>query len=59
MKYEEALNGTDGNKCKVEFDNKHEQMVKHKVWEVDPRLKVPKGIKPIDSTFACKKKRKE
>ena len=27
MKYEEDLNGPDGNKWKVEFDNEHEQIV--------------------------------
>lgn len=56
MKYDEAINGPDGKAWAEEIDNEHERMVKNKAWEVVKREDVPKGMKIIDSTWACKKK---
>ena len=56
LKYEEALSGPDVEKWAKEFDKEHERMVTHKTWIAVPRSSVPKGIKLIDSTWACKKK---
>ncbi len=57
MKYEEAINGPDGDAWKAEIDNEHERMVKNEAWEVVQRKDFPPGgVKPINSTWACKKK---
>ena len=56
MKYNQAINGPDGEAWKEEIKNEHERMVKHKVFEVIDRADLPEGAKAIDSTWACKKK---
>ncbi len=56
MKYKEAITGPDAEEWKKEFDKEHEKMVKHKTWEAVPRSEKPMGVKPLDSTWACKKK---
>ena len=56
MKYEEAVSGPDGKEWEEEIDNKHARFTKNKVCKVVPRNQVPKGVKPLDTTWACKKK---
>ncbi len=56
MKYEQAIKGPDAEAWKVEIDNENDQMVKNKVFKVVKRKKLPKNAKPINSTWACKKK---
>ena len=53
---DEAINGPDGEAWKVEIENEHARMVKNGVFEVVKRSDLPAGVKPIDSTWACKKK---
>ena len=56
MKYEEAITGPDAEEWKKEFDKEHKRMVKHNTWVAVPRSEKLKGGKPLDSTWACKKK---
>ncbi len=55
-KYEEAINGPDGKSWAKEIKNKHNNMVKNDVWEPVKKSSLPKGIKVIDSTWACKER---
>ena len=59
MKYNEAINGPDGQAWKEEIQNEHDRMVKNDVFEVKLRSEMPEGAKTIDSTWACKKKSSE
>ncbi len=56
MKYDEAINGPDGEAWKVEIEKEHKRMVKNGVFEVVSREDLPKDVKPIYGTWACKKK---
>lgn len=56
MKYDEAISGPDGEAWKIEIDNEHNRMVKNEVWDAVRKADLPAGVKPIDSTWACKKK---
>ena len=56
VKYEEAINGPDGEAWQAEVDNEHNRMVKSKVWVAVDKTDLPPGTVPIDSTWACKKK---
>jgi hypothetical protein len=58
MKYKEAINGPDGKAWEKEIENEHERMVKNNAWEPVKKSLLPKGAKVIDSTWACKKKKK-
>ena len=56
MKYEQAINGPDGEAWKIEIDNEHDRMVKNGVFEVVERNYLPAKTRPIDSIWVCKKK---
>ena len=56
MKCKQAIKGPDAEAWKVEISNEHDPMFKNKVFEVVKHKDLPKGAKPIDSTWACKKK---
>ena len=56
MKYQEAVNGPDGEAWREEIENEHDRMVKNNVILPIDRKDLPEGVKPIDSTWACKKK---
>ena len=56
MKYEEAINGPDGEAWKAEIINENERMKKNEVFEVIDKDDLPPGTKLIDSTWVCKKK---
>ena len=56
MKYDQAINGPEAEAWKAEIENEHDRMVKNKVFQEVQRKDLPHGAKPIDSTWACKKK---
>ena len=56
MKYEEAVNGPDGEAWNAEVENEHGRMVKNKAWVAVNKSERPPGTIPIDSTWAMKKK---
>ena len=56
MKYEQAINGPDDEAWTIGIDNEHDRIVKNGVFEVVERNKLPARTRPIDSTWACKKK---
>ncbi len=56
MNYKEAINGPDGVRWKAEVENKYQQMLTNKVFEVVLRKDLPTGTKIIDSVWAMKKK---
>jgi hypothetical protein len=56
MNYKEAINGPDGVRWKAEVENKYQQMLTIKVFEVVLRKDLPTGTKIIDSVWAMKKK---
>jgi len=56
LKYDQAINGPDTEACKAEIDNEHDRMVKNKVFQVMQCDDLPERAKPIDSTWAYKKK---
>ena len=56
MKYEEAINGPDGEAWKAEVEKEHGRMVKNKAWVAVDKADLPPGTIPIDSTWAMKKK---
>ena len=56
MTYDQALASPDAEAWKVEIENKHDQMTKHKVWKAVPKSSIPKGTKLMDSTWTMKKK---
>ena len=56
MKYDQAINGPDGEAWKEEIEHEYERMEKHGVFQAIDRSDLPPGVKPIDSTWACKKK---
>ena len=56
MKFKEAINGPDGEAWRLEIENEHKRMLEMNVFEVTDRSALPPGVKPIDSTWACKKK---
>jgi hypothetical protein len=56
MKYEEANNEPDRKIWEKEIENEHERMVENDAWEPVKKSLLPKGIKVIDNTWACKKK---
>ena len=45
MKYNQAINGPDGEAWKKEIKNEHERMIKHKVFEVVDRAICPRARK--------------
>ncbi len=55
-KYNEAINGPDGKAWEKEIENEYDRMVKSNTWEPVKKSLLPKGMKVIDSTWACKKK---
>jgi hypothetical protein len=56
MNYKEAVNEPDGVHWQAEVENKSQQMVAHKVFEVVLCKDLPAGTKIIDSVWAMKKK---
>ena len=56
MKYDQAINRPEAEAWKAEIENEHDRMVKNKVFQEVQRKDLPPGAKPIDSTWACKKK---
>ncbi len=56
MKYQAAIDGSDGEEWKEEIKNKHNCMLKNEVFEAVERSELPNGAKFINSTWACKKK---
>ena len=57
MKYDQAINGPEAEAWKAEIQNEPDRMVKkNKVFQEVHRKGLPPGAKPIDSTWACKKK---
>ena len=56
VKYQEAVNGPDGESRKEEILNEHDRMLKNNVFEAVDRDSIPRGTKVIDSTWACKLK---
>ena len=59
MKYEQAINGPDGEAWKEEIDNEHNRMVKNGVFEVVERNDLPARTRPIDSTGHARKRAME
>jgi hypothetical protein len=53
IKYKEAINRPDGKAWEKEIENEHECMVRNNVWEPVKKSLLPKGMKVIDSTWAC------
>ncbi len=56
MTYKEAINGPNGEHWKEEFENKYQQMLENKVFEVVLQKDLSSGTKVIDSVWAMKKK---
>ncbi len=56
MNYKEAINGPDGVHWKAKVENKYQQMLTNKVFEVVLHKDLPMGTKIIDSVWAMKKK---
>jgi hypothetical protein len=56
MTYNKAINGPDGKHWKAEVQNKHQQMVKSKLFKTVLKSDLPPGTKIIDSVWAMKKK---
>ena len=50
MKYDEAINGSDGKPWEKEIENEHVRMVKNNAWEPVKKSSLPKGTKVIDIT---------
>jgi hypothetical protein len=55
LKYKKAIIGPDGKAWVKEIENKHDPMVKNNAWEPVKKISCSKGMKDIDSTWACKK----
>ena len=47
MKYNQAINGSDGEAWNVEIDNEHGRMVKNKVFEMMQQDDLSAGTEPI------------
>ena len=56
MKYQEIVNGPDGENRKEKLANKHNRMLKNKISEAIDRESIPSETKIIDSTWVCKLK---
>jgi hypothetical protein len=56
MNYKEVVNLADGVQWQAEVENKYQQMVANKVFEVVLRNDLQAGTKIIDSVWAMKKK---
>jgi hypothetical protein len=56
MTCNEAINGPDSERWKVEVENEYQRMVKSKVFKAVLKTYLPPGIKIIDSVWAMKKK---
>ncbi len=59
MKYNEAINGPDGEAWKQEIKNEHNRMVKNQVFEEVNKNELHEGTKVIDSTWSCRRKSQE
>ena len=56
MKYQEAVNGPDGESWKEEIVIEHNILLKSKVFEAVDKDSIPSETKVIDSTWVCKLK---
>ena len=56
MTIEEALSGPDATGWQKEIENEHNRMIKMEVFEEVEIEDLPRGSKPINSTWAMKKK---
>jgi hypothetical protein len=56
MNYKEAVNGPEGECWKAEVENKYQQMLTNKVFEVVLQNDLPSGTKLMDSNWAINKK---
>jgi len=55
--YNQSINEPDDEALRARILNEHDRMVKHKMFDMVQREIFPAGTKPIDSTWACKKKK--
>jgi hypothetical protein len=56
LNYKQAMEGPDKAQWQKAVVEEHDRMVKMDVWEAVPPEKLPKGSKPIGTSWACKKK---
>ena len=56
MKYNQAVNGPEGEIWKAEIINEHSRMIKNKVFTVVRKCDLPPRTRLIGSTWVCKKK---
>jgi hypothetical protein len=56
MTYNKAINRPDNEHWKAEVENKHQQMVKSKVFKTVLKADLPPGTMIIDSVWMMKKK---